>query len=55
MKCSYIVGLFGNGLESRYKRTGEMKDLEEAIQTAQQGVELTPVDHLDYFDMVHSS
>ncbi|KAL2136726.1 hypothetical protein VTI74DRAFT_1767 [Chaetomium olivicolor] len=34
-------------LESRYERTGEMADLEEAIGIAKQAVELTPHDYPD--------
>jgi hypothetical protein len=38
----------GGFLASRYKRTGEIKDLEEAIQTAQQrAMESTPADDPD--------
>ncbi|EXK24672.1 hypothetical protein FOMG_18621 [Fusarium oxysporum f. sp. melonis 26406] len=37
----------GTKLERLYERTGEMKDLEEAIQTARQAVESTPVDSPD--------
>jgi hypothetical protein len=34
-------------LESRYERMGEMSDLEEAIKTARQAVDSTPVGHPD--------
>jgi hypothetical protein len=34
-------------LESRYKRTGAMADLEEAISVARQAVDATPADHPD--------
>jgi hypothetical protein len=37
----------GSKIGLRYERTGEMKDLEEAIQTARQAVESMPADHPD--------
>ncbi|RYP48549.1 hypothetical protein DL768_005588 [Monosporascus sp. mg162] len=37
----------GNQLESRYERTGEITDLEEAIGVAREAVESTPHDHPD--------
>ncbi|KAJ9412631.1 hypothetical protein QL093DRAFT_2027076, partial [Fusarium oxysporum] len=37
----------GNKLGRRYERTGETKDLEEAIQAVRQAVESTPHDHPD--------
>ncbi|EXK25863.1 hypothetical protein FOMG_17517 [Fusarium oxysporum f. sp. melonis 26406] len=43
------LGVF---LETRYKRTGEMRDLEEAIHTARQAVESTPDDHPDVAAML---
>jgi hypothetical protein len=36
-----------NKLESRYKRTGKIEDLKEAIQVARQAVNITPEDHPD--------
>ncbi|KAH8776013.1 CHAT domain-containing protein [Hyaloscypha sp. PMI_1271] len=37
----------GNSLGSRYKRTGDIADLEEAIQVARQAVVLIPENHSD--------
>ena len=37
----------GNNLESRYERTGEVKNPEESIQTGWQAVESMPTDHPD--------
>jgi tetratricopeptide (TPR) repeat protein len=37
----------GSWLRRRFERSGEMKDLEEAIDTARQAVQSTPPDHLN--------
>ncbi|GKU10360.1 unnamed protein product [Fusarium langsethiae] len=44
----------GNQLESLYERTGEMKDLEEAIETARKAIESTPDDHPDLAGMLNN-
>jgi hypothetical protein len=42
-----MLSNLGIKLRFLYERKGEMNDLEEAIWTAQQAVELTPADHPD--------
>ncbi len=37
----------GGALQSRFKRSGELGDLEQAIQVNQQAVNLTPDGHAD--------
>ncbi len=37
----------GEFLQSRFERTGEMANLEEAIETAREAVQSTPHDHPD--------
>ncbi|KAF4447587.1 hypothetical protein F53441_8882 [Fusarium austroafricanum] len=37
----------GNQLGRRYERTGDMRDLEEAIKAARQAIKITPNDHPD--------
>ncbi|KAH6648897.1 CHAT domain-containing protein [Truncatella angustata] len=42
---AWQLGGLGSKLHSRYKRTGETEDLQEALQIARQALDLTPVDH----------
>ncbi len=43
-RAAYLNNL-GNKLGRRFERTGEMADLEEAIETARNAVQSTPHDH----------
>ncbi|KAF5227665.1 hypothetical protein FAUST_11634 [Fusarium austroamericanum] len=44
----------GNQLKSRYERTGEIKDLEEAIKMARKAIESTPNDHPDLATLLNN-
>ena len=44
----------GTKLKSRYKHTGKMEDLEEAIRVARQAVNITPKDHPDLAAMLNN-
>ena len=47
LDLAVILNNLGTKLEIRYKRTGKIEDLEEAIQVARQAVDVTPKDHPD--------
>ena len=45
--AGWLLDNLGNKLERRYKYTGKIEDLEEALQVSQQVVEVIPKDHPD--------
>ena len=49
-----LLNNFGNSLISRFRRLGELSDLERAISTLRDAVDLTPHGHLDKPTFLHN-